>query len=52
MDYHWPPFGADIQIELWKNETKENDYFVRVLYLGKVCFKSPKHRIKNIIYSL
>jgi hypothetical protein len=39
MEYHWPPFGADIQIELWKNEETSNDnYFVRVFYLGKVSF--------------
>lgn len=41
MEYHWPPFAADIQIELWKNDVEKNNsndenYFIRVYYLGKV----------------
>lgn len=45
VEYHWPPFAADIQIELWKakNINKENiindkkyDYYIRICYLGKV----------------
>lgn len=35
----WPPFAADVVIELWKAvdaETNSNEYFVRVLYCDEV----------------
>lgn len=42
-NHTWPPFAADITIELWKNmESQENstkDYFMKIYYCGKVCFK-------------
>ena len=30
----WPPFAADITVELWKEES--NHYFIRFYYCGKV----------------
>lgn len=39
IEYIWPPFGANIIIELWKNDkklsNKQDNYFIRVLYLEK-----------------
>lgn len=32
-DFNWPPFGADLRMELYENEQKEK--FVRVSYVGK-----------------
>ena len=43
MDYNWPQFGANLTIELWKREEDKSDkakndsYFLRVYYMGKVC---------------
>ncbi len=30
----WPPFAANITVELWKDES--NNYFIRFYYCGKV----------------
>ncbi|XP_059140459.1 lysophosphatidic acid phosphatase type 6-like [Physella acuta] len=35
-DDKWPPFAADLRFELYK-ATNCNEWYVRVLYLGKVC---------------
>ena len=31
---YWPPFAADIIIELWKDSN--NEYFVQIFYCNKV----------------
>ena len=31
----WPPFAADIVLELWKSKNK-GEYFVQVFYCGEV----------------
>lgn len=31
----WPPFAADVIIELWKEESQP-EYFVKFFYCGKV----------------
>ena len=36
-DETWPPFGADIRLELWQSKSK--NHFVRILYNGKVVFQ-------------
>jgi len=37
-DETWPPFGADIRLELWQSKSK--NHFVRILYNGKpVCIR-------------
>ncbi len=36
---YWPPFGADIVIELWKEleeSTNKESHFVRLFYCGEV----------------
>lgn len=46
----WPPFAADVVIELWKDvdaETNNNEYFVRVFYCdGPMKFKNDKFKCK------
>lgn len=34
-DDKWPPFAADVRLELYK-ATNCKEWYVRVLYLGKV----------------
>lgn len=41
MDYHWPPFAANIIIETWKAKREQkkgsgDEYYVKVYYLEKV----------------
>ena len=38
MDYHWPPFAANLIIELWKNEENKSEpnYYIKVLYMEQV----------------
>ena len=31
----WPPFAADMIIELWREESND-DYFVKLVYCGQV----------------
>ncbi|BFZ25679.1 hypothetical protein BsWGS_28718 [Bradybaena similaris] len=35
-DNKWPPFAADIRLELYK-EVNSSEFYVKVLYCGKVC---------------
>ncbi|CAF0722914.1 unnamed protein product [Brachionus calyciflorus] len=41
-EHSWPPFAADITIELWKRmdnpDNNTNDYFIKIFYCGKRLF--------------
>jgi hypothetical protein len=37
-NHSWPPFAADILIELWNNGQNDDDYFVKIYYCNKVNF--------------
>jgi hypothetical protein len=47
-NHSWPPFAADVLIELWRRDAPATsgsaagkpEYFVNVLYLGKVGYTS------------
>jgi hypothetical protein len=48
-NHEWPPFGADLIIEIWKNNNQndkksDSNYYVQVLYLGEVKFGKVKFR--------
>jgi hypothetical protein len=53
-EHSWPPYAADITIEIWKNSdaqcTNQNNYFIRVYYCDKVglfCLQSLLHDFKK-----
>lgn len=35
-NHSWPPFAANILIELWKNGQNDDDYSVKIYYCEKV----------------
>ncbi len=49
----WPPFAADITIELWKQFDPEknthNSYFIKFFYCDKVLLKLTKKKNLNLI---
>jgi len=47
-NHSWPPFAADLIIELWKSNEKSHDnkdsnYFIKLIYCGEVT--NPVHFI-------
>ena len=44
-NHSWPPFAADILIELWKNGQNEDDYAVKIYYCQKVNINVDKEYI-------
>jgi len=36
-NHYWPPFAADLAIELWKRvEDEKRKYYIRLFYCGEV----------------
>lgn len=47
--HSWPPFAANIIIELWKDtESKESNHFVRFYYCGKVSYLSKNQKMLDL----
>ncbi|EDQ92412.1 uncharacterized protein MONBRDRAFT_30813 [Monosiga brevicollis MX1] len=36
FDGHWPPYAADITLELFEDQHQHGDYYVRALYCGEI----------------
>ncbi len=48
-NHSWPPFAANILIELWKNGQNDDDYSVKIYYCERVNIKIKIYLIPQLI---